>query len=153
MRRVPVMLITDFPGSDENDGDRVKYLAKLVTGILLIVLSGMPAFAAIPCQQSVRSMPYCNGNLCPAMAKMASNREVTHKGMQDSPAPCCRTHTRSFVAVTDHKATEIPVAIANFSVGSAVLPVRFDRIRHERVTVANRRGDQRTQAVLSTFLI
>ncbi len=153
MRRVPVTSVTDIHGSDGNDGEGVKYLAKLVTGILLIVLSGMPAFAAIPCQQSVHSMPCCDGIMCPAMAKMSSNREITRKGMQDSPAPCCRTRARSFVAVTDHKATEIHVAIANFGVGTAVLPVRLDQFRHECVTVVNRRGDQRTQAVLSTFLI
>lgn len=131
----------------------MKYLTKLVTGILLIALAGMPAFAAIPCQQSMRSMPCCDGALCPLMAKVSSNREIGHRGMNNAPNPCCRMHAPSFTAVIDHQSIEPPVAIATFGVGSVVLPMRLAQFHYENVGMVNLRSGPCAQAVLSTFLI
>ena len=131
----------------------MKYLAKLVAVTVLIALSGMPAFAAIPCQQSMRSMPCCDGALCPLMAKMSSNREIGHRGMKGAPNPCCRMHTPSFFAVVDHQSTEPPVAIASSSVVAVVLPARLMQFHYANVGMVNPRSGPSPQAVLSTFLI
>ena len=131
----------------------MKHLAKLVTGILLITLSALPAFAAIPCQQSVRPMSCCDGTLCPMMAKMASKRAVIQGGMKNTPAPCCTMHARSIVAVTDHQSIDTPAANAIRGAASAMLLAPIPQSHQDDVIVVNDRHGQRTQAILSTFLI
>ncbi len=131
----------------------MKHPTKLVTGILLITLSAMPAFAAIPCQQSARSMPCCDGVMCPMMAMMPVNGAISHRGMNDVPASCCKIRARSLVAVTDHQLTDTAAAMANSGAGTAIPLAQLTQPRREVVGAVDLRCSRRTQAVLSAFLI
>ena len=131
----------------------MRYLAKLVTGILLITLSAMPAFAAIPCPQSAPSMPCCDGAMCPMMANMSSRGAVGHRGMKDAPVPCCRVKARSLVAVMDQRSPERTLRVAVLSESPAVVPMPLMQNREQGLTLKVLRRSQRTQATLCTFLI
>lgn len=86
------------------------------------------------------------------MAMMSGDPVVSLVSMNNAAAPCCGVPAHSFFAVTDRQSMDHPGANANSGNDGTLISVPIEQIRHEDVVI-NLRCGQRTQAILSTFLI
>ncbi len=145
--------ITDRHYYEKEDRHTVKYLAKFVTGMLLVALLATPALASVPCSPSAHTMACCGGAACSKMAMTSGSKTADHSGTKGDPSHCCKLKSHFLVAVTPQKAQERPFSIVvpleNLAAFFAPAVERLDTgLAHIDV-----RSLRRSQSDLCTFLI
>ena len=137
----------------QEDERTVKYLAKLVTGILLIALLAAPVLASVPCSPSAHAMACCGGAPGSAMAVTPSRTAADHREAKSVPANCCKLQSHYLAAVPPRRAQEKPYSIAVPRKDLAVFRAPAVGSLGVRAAHTQARSLRRSQASLCTFLL
>lgn len=131
----------------------MKYLAKLVTGILVMVFLTTPVLAAVPCRPAAHTMACCGGAACPMMATASGGKTAPHTGTKGAPTHCCKLTIQFPVAVAPQKAPEMPFSTVVLRADLGAFFASVVQVQDKNLALIDPRSRRRPQAVLCSFLI
>jgi hypothetical protein len=136
----------------------MKYLAKLVAGILMLALCAAPLYAVASCFGGTDCATHCE-DCCAGMAKSAKLSGATQAAdmvqampAQPSQAPCCNVSSGELIspAVPKEIQGSMPSTVSPVA---SYTPAHLARLSRSSHVLLDRWTGGRAQPVLCTFLI